>query len=134
MSIKIVLVDDDKVNIKYLERFLTGNMFFVSIAYDGQTGLELVESMKPHILITDLVLPRMDGVNLCKRVKQDPGLMQTKVILMSAIYMGSSLNPVARECGADDYIGKPIRSTELLEKIYRLQGKIDGFGGKEKPS
>ena len=133
MNIKIVLVDDDKVNLRFLEHFLTGNLFSVFIAHDGQTALELVESVKPHILITDLVLPRMDGLNLCKRIKQDPDLKQTKVILMSAVYMGSALSPAARECGADGYVNKPIRTTELLEKIYKLQGEIDGSGGTKKP-
>jgi DNA-binding response OmpR family regulator len=131
--IKIVLADDDKVTLRFLEHFLTGNMFSVSIAHDGQSALDLVQNLKPDILISDLVLPRIDGLNLCKRVKEEPGLKQTKIILMSAVYMGSALGPAARECGADSYVNKPIRTTELLEKIYKLQGETEDTEGTKKP-
>jgi CheY-like chemotaxis protein len=133
MNTKIVLVDDDKVTLRFLEHFLTGNLFSVSTAHDGQRALELVRSLRPDILISDLVLPSIDGLNLCKRIKQDPELKQTKVILMSAVYMGSALSPAARECGADSHVNKPIRTTELLEKIYTLPGEIDALTGKKPP-
>jgi two-component system alkaline phosphatase synthesis response regulator PhoP len=131
MSIKIVLVDDDKVTLAYLEHFLTGNLFSVHVAQDGQTAWELVQIEKPHILVTDLLLPKIDGIELCKKVKQDPNLSQTRVIITTAVYKESIVRPVVRECGADAYIGKPIRSTELLEKIYSLYAEIEGTGEKE---
>ena len=134
MDIKIVLVDDDKVTLRFLEHFLVGNLFSVQTAQDGETALDLVKREKPLILISDLVLPKIDGVELCKRVKENPDLKRTKVILMSAVYMGSALRPVARDCGADGYVSKPIRSTELLEKIYKLSAEADSPGGKETPS
>lgn len=126
MNRTIVLVDDDKVTLRYLERFLVGNLFSVQIAQDGEAALELLKAEKPSILISDLVLPKIDGVELCKRVKEDPDLKGTHVILMSAVYMGSTLRPVARDCGADAYLSKPIRSTQLLEKIYELLADADG--------
>jgi CheY-like chemotaxis protein len=80
-----------------------------------------------------MVLPRIDGLNLCIRVKEEPGLKKTKIILMSAVYMGSALGPAARECGADSYVNKPIRTTELLEKIYKLQGETEDTERTKKP-
>jgi DNA-binding response OmpR family regulator len=131
---KIVVVDDDRLTRSLLEHVLVDNLFSVYSAQDGQTALDLVKKEKPEILITDLVLPKIDGIELCKKVKQDPDLSQTKVILMTAVYMGSALRPIARDCGADEYIGKPINSTNLLEKIYRLCAQNDGSGEKERPS
>ena len=131
MSIKIVLVDDDKVTLAYLEHFLTGNLFSVHVAQDGQTAWELLQTEKPHILVTDLLLPKIDGIELCKKVKQDPNLSQTRVIITTAVYKESSVRPVVRECGADAYFAKPIRSTELLEKIYDLYAEIEGTGKKD---
>jgi two-component system alkaline phosphatase synthesis response regulator PhoP len=131
MSIKIVLVDDDKVTLAYLEHFLTGNLFSVHVAQDGQTAWELVQREKPHILVTDLLLPKIDGLELCKKVKQDPNLSQTKVIITTAVYKESTVRPVVRESGADAFIGKPVRSTELLEKIYSLYAEIEGTGKKD---
>jgi DNA-binding response OmpR family regulator len=134
MDIKIVLVDDDRVTLRFLEHFLVGNLFSVQTAQDGETALDLVKREKPSILISDLVLPKIDGVELCKRIKQDPDLKRTKVILMSAVYRESALRSVARDCGADGFVGKPIRSTEMLEKIYQLSGEADRPGRKETPS
>lgn len=134
MDIKIVLVDDDKVTLRFLEHFLVDNLFSVQTAQDGEAALELVKREKPSILISDLVLPKIDGVELCKRIKQDPDLKRTKLILMSAVYRESALRSVARDCGADGFVGKPIRSTELLEKIYKLSAEIGGPGGNDTPS
>jgi len=120
MSIKIVVADDDKLTVSLLEHVLTGNLFSVHSASDGLTALDLVWREKPDVLITDLVLPRLDGIELCRRVKEDPATQQTKVIVMTAVYGGTAVRPMARACGADDYIGKPINSTSLLEKLYRL--------------
>jgi DNA-binding response OmpR family regulator len=134
MDIKIVLVDDDKVTLRFLEHLLVDNLFTILTAQDGEAALELVKREKPSILISDLVLPKIDGVELCKRIKQDPDLKRTKVILMSAVYREAALRSVARDCGADGFVGKPIRSTELLEKIYELSTEADSPGGKETPS
>lgn len=134
MDIKIVLVDDDKVTLRFLEHLLVDNLFTILTAQDGEAALELVKREKPSILISDLVLPKIDGVELCKRIKQAPDLKRTKVILMSAVYREAALRSVARDCGADGFVGKPIRSTELLEKIYKLSTEADSPGGKETPS
>jgi len=134
MDIRIVLVDDDKVTLRFLEHLLVGNLFSVQTAEDGEAALELVKREKPSILISDLVLPKIDGVELCKSIKQDPDLKRTKVILMSAVYMESALRSVARDCGADGFVGKPIRSTELLEKIYKLSAEIGSPVGNDTPS
>jgi DNA-binding response OmpR family regulator len=120
MSVKIVVADDDKLTVSLLEHVLTANLFSVYSASDGLTALDLVWREKPDVLITDLVLPRLDGMELCRRIKEDSALQKTKVIVMTAVYGGSAIRPMARECGADDYIGKPINSTGLLEKLYKL--------------
>jgi DNA-binding response OmpR family regulator len=134
MDRKIVLVDDDKVTLRFLEHFLVDNLFSVQTAQDGETALELVKREKPSILISDLVLPKIDGAELCKRIKQDEGLKRTKVILMSATYMGSTLRLAARDSGADGFVCKPIRATDLLERIYKLSAEAESPADKEKPS
>lgn len=134
MDIKIVLVDDDKVTLRFLEHFLVDNLFTVLTAQDGETAWDLVKREKPSILVSDLVLPKIDGVELCKRIKQDADLKRTKVILMSATFMGSTLRLVARDSGADGFVNKPIRSTDLLESIYKLSAEAESPGEKETPS
>jgi two-component system cell cycle response regulator len=132
VSIKIVVADDDKLTISLLEHVLADHLFFVHSAADGMTALDLVIREKPDVLITDLVLPKLDGMELCRRVREDPALKQTKVIIMTAVYGGSTFRPLARDCGADEYIGKPINSTYLLEKLYKLTHGDGGPGKKER--
>jgi DNA-binding response OmpR family regulator len=134
MNGKIVIADDERLTRSLLENVLAKHLFLVFSAQDGQTALELVRKEKPDMLITDLVLPRIDGKELCQIVKLDPGLSRTKVILMTAVYSGSAFRSIARDSGADDYIEKPINSTTLLEKIYRLSAETPNSGENEKPS
>jgi DNA-binding response OmpR family regulator len=122
MSAKIVVADDDKLTVSLLEHVLADHLFTVHSARDGFLALDLVWREKPAVLITDLVLPKLDGMELCRRVKEDPATKATKVIVMTAVYGGSAVRPMAQQCGADDYIGKPLNSTSLLEKIYKLTG------------
>jgi DNA-binding response OmpR family regulator len=128
---KVLLVDDDKVTLRFLEHFLVGNLFFVLTAQDGEAALDLAIKEKPPLVISDFVLPKIDGVELCRRIKRDPDLKETKVILMSAVYQGSHLKSVAPDCVANAYVGKPIRSTELLEKIYQLTSQAGSAAEKE---
>lgn len=134
MNGKIVVADDDRVTLQMLCHVLADNSFYVYSAQDGQAALELVKKEKPDILISDLVLPKLDGVALCKKVKEDPELSRTRVIMMTAVYKGSAFRPLTRDCGADDYIEKPINSTILLEKIYKLCSQSAEPGKKENPS
>jgi len=61
-----------------------------------------------------MLLPKTHGLELCKMIKQDPDLIQTKVILMTAVYKGTAFKFEAKECGADFFIEKPIDTNELL--------------------
>jgi DNA-binding response OmpR family regulator len=131
---RILLVDDDKVTLRFLEHFLIDNHFFVLTAQDGEAALNIAKQEKPWLVISDFVLPKVDGIELCRRIKENPDLKETKVILMSAVYQGSHLKAVAASCGADAFVIKPIRSTELLEKIYKLSVEASTMGKKEDPS
>jgi two-component system cell cycle response regulator len=128
---KILLVDDDTVTLRFLEHLLVDHHFFVLTAQDGEAALDLAIKEKPWLVIIDFILPKIDGGELCRRIKQDPDLKRTKVILMSAVYQGSHLKSVGGDCGADAFVGKPIRSTELLEKIYKLSTEADSPEKKE---
>ncbi len=133
MGGKIVVADDDRVTLQLLYHVLVDNSFYVYSAQDGQAALDLVKNFLPDILISDLVLPKLDGMELCKKVKQDPDLSGTKVIMMTAVYKGSAFRPLTRDCGADAYIEKPINATSLLEKIYKLLAETAPDIKKENP-
>ncbi|MCK4496369.1 MAG: response regulator [Candidatus Aminicenantes bacterium] len=123
MSKKIVVIDDDRITLTMLEMVFSRHGFQVFSAQDGAEGYELVQKEKPDILISDMLLPKIHGTELCKKIKETPELKQTKVILMTAVYKGPSFRFEARDCGADDFIEKPLDMKDLLSRIDKFLKK-----------
>lgn len=119
MAGKIVVIDDDKVTRKLLSEILSRNGYEVHVASDGQEGLALVKWEQPDLVLTDLLIPLVDGIGVCQQIKDEPELNRTKVIVMSALK-----NPVmvreARAAGADDFLDKPIKTEAMLELLRKL--------------
>jgi len=120
MATKIVIVDDDRVTLAVIEKALILAGFWIYSAKDGAEGLELVKREKPDILISDMLLPKIHGVDLCKIVKESPELKATLVILMSAVYKKITSKDLIMESGADDFIGKPVYLDDLKDRINKL--------------
>jgi len=120
---KIVVIDDDRITLTMLEMVFSRHGFQVFSAQDGAEGYELVQKEKPDILISDMLLPKIHGTELCKKIKETPELKQTKVILMTAVYKGPSFRFEARDCGADDFIEKPLDMKDLLSRIDKFLKK-----------
>lgn len=120
MATKIVLVDDDRVTLAVIEKALILDGFWVYSAQDGEEGLELVKREKPDILLSDMLMPKIHGADLCKKVKESQELKHTRVILMSAVYKKITYRDIIRESGADDFIGKPVDLPDLKDRINKL--------------
>ena len=124
MNKKIVVVEDDAVLLQTLERMLSKSDFQVFCAPDGEAGFELVKSEKPDIVISDMLLPKLHGLELCKKVKETPALRKVKVILMTAVYKGMRIKKELRDAMADDFLEKPINAAELMIRVYKLYEEI----------
>ncbi len=120
MATKIAIVDDDRVTLAVIEKALILDGFWVYSAQDGEEGLELVKREKPDILISDMLMPKIHGVDLCKKVKESHELKHTRVILMSAVYKKIAYKDLIRESGADDFMEKPVDLNTLKDKINKL--------------
>lgn len=120
MGNKIVLVDDDRVTLTMLEKILKVNGFEVFTAQDGEEGYELIQKEKPDVLISDMLIPKIHGLDLCQKVKENPELRETKVILMTAVYKGMPFQADIKDCGADDYVEKPVDTQDLVERIEKI--------------
>jgi len=119
---KIILVDDDRVTLTMLQMILLKQGFEVITAENGQAGLKLVQKLHPDILITDMLIPKIDGLSLCKKIKESPELAKTKVIVMTAVYKGIPFRHEAQESGAEAFVEKPVDTKELMAKIKALLG------------
>ena len=115
--IKIVVIDDDRVTLTMLETFLKKQGFQVAAAQDGETGFALVQHERPDIVITDMLIPKVHGIDLCQKIKSDDGLKHTAVILMTAVYKGLAFKQDVNEAGADFCIEKPLDMAKILELV-----------------
>jgi DNA-binding response OmpR family regulator len=114
---KILVIDDDESLRDTIGVMLERENFLPILAADGKSGLEKAVSLKPQLMLVDLRLPEMSGVEVCKRLRADR--IQTPIIVLSAI--GDEVDKVLLlEVGADDYIVKPFGTRELLARIRAL--------------
>jgi DNA-binding response OmpR family regulator len=113
----ILVIDDDESVRETIGVMLEREKFIPIMASDGKTGFEKAITLKPQLLLVDLRLPEMSGVEVCKQLRADR--IQTPIIVLSAI--GEEIDKVLLlEMGADDYIVKPFGTRELLARIRAL--------------
>jgi DNA-binding response OmpR family regulator len=120
MNRKIVVIDDDPVTREILDKMLSKDNFEVFLAKDGKSGHELVLKEKPDLVLLDLLLPKIHGLDVCCKIKDDPNLKKIKVILMTSAYKSPAFRQEISLTGADDFIEKPLDTIELMKKVYRL--------------
>lgn len=113
---KTVLIVDDEIEIvELISMVIEDAGIRVLAAYDGEEALELVRAHHPDLVLTDIMMPRLDGRQLCQMVKDDPATSTTIVILMSAVHR---VDPM--QCGADELIRKPFDITSVTNTVNRF--------------
>ena len=116
---KILLVEDNEMNRDMLSRRLVRNGHDVSIAIDGQQGVDMALSERPDIILMDMSLPVIDGWEATRRIKANDATRRVPVIALTAHAMAGDREK-AMEVGCDDYDTKPVEMARLLEKIAAL--------------
>lgn len=112
----ILLVEDDTIIQELVKFNLEREGYEVLIADNGRTGLDMVKKIKPDLLLLDLMLPELDGYQICKILRADEATADLPVIILSA--RGEEVDKViGLELGADDYVTKPFSTRELLARI-----------------
>ncbi|MCG8615903.1 MAG: response regulator [Desulfobacterales bacterium] len=112
----ILIVDDNLKNLQFLGALLKKNGYEVGIAEDGFKAIAFLEDTKPDLILLDIMMPGMDGYEVCQKIKQDPFTMSIPVIFLTAKSENDDLIK-AFESGCVDYIKKPFNSLELLARV-----------------
>ena len=118
-DIRILIVEDSPTQAEKLRYILERNGYIVLTAGNGRQALDLMQMSRPSVVISDILMPEMDGFQFCKRVKEDEKLSGTPIILLTAL---SDPQDVLRglECGADNFITKPYDENYLLTRIHHV--------------
>jgi DNA-binding response OmpR family regulator len=115
----VLVIDDDPVIVKLLRVNFELEGFNVISAGDGREGVEMVRAERPDVVISDIMMPTMNGLELVSILKSDPSTADLPVLLLSA---KAQMADVQRgyELGADDYVTKPFAPIELIDKVTAL--------------
>ena len=121
---KILLVDDDADFVEAIKIILENKSYDVAVAHDGKEGLRKVETEQPNLIILDVMMPEIDGYEVCAKLKADPKYRHIPILLLTAVGEAIPTSKYTKEMGmrteADDYIPKPVEPIKLVERVENL--------------
>lgn len=119
MSGRVLVVDDILANVKLLEAKLSAEYFDVLTALNGPDALEIIEKEQPDIVLLDVMMPGMDGFEVCGKIKSNPSTMHIPVVMVTALDQPSD-RVAGIEAGADDFLTKPVNDVGLMARVRSL--------------
>jgi two-component system sensor histidine kinase/response regulator len=118
-EIEILIVEDSPTQAERLRRLIQSMRYNARVAPNGRLALEAIRERKPHLVLSDIVMPEMDGYTLCRAIKTDPELRDIPVILVTSLMDPKDIIR-GIECGADNFIRKPYAEDYLLNRIGHM--------------
>jgi two-component system, cell cycle response regulator len=119
MTGRVLVVDDLDINVKLLEAKLSAEYFDVLTAFNGRTALEIAEAELPDVILLDVMMPHMDGFEVCRRLKSNPRTADLPVVMVTAL--SDAANRLrGLQAGADDFLTKPVADIALFSRVRSL--------------
>jgi len=116
---KILIADDNLPNVELLEAYLGDMECEIAIAADGRETLDKVAEFHPHLILLDIMMPKLSGFEVCKQLKQDPATNQIMILMVTALNeLGDIERAVASGC--DDFLSKPVNKLELVKRVENM--------------
>lgn len=123
MAYRILVIDDEEDILEFIKYNLQRDGYEVYTAQNGAIGLERALEVRPHLILLDMMMPVLDGIETCKAIRQSPVLKNVMVVFLSAV--GSEETQLqGYDAGADDYINKPIKMNILRSRVQAILKRI----------
>ena len=116
---RILIADDNPQGAELLEAYLSDTAYELRIASDGEQTLKEVAAWKPDLILLDIMMPRISGFEVCKRLRADPATRDIAVLMITALDQPADIDR-AVEAGTDEFVSKPINKTDLLLRVRAL--------------
>src|SRR5437588_10665337 len=118
---RILIADDNPQGVELLEAYLADSGYELRTAADGDETLREVAAWQPDLILLDIMMPRISGFEVCKRLRADPATQDIAVLMVTALDQPGDVER-AVEAGTDDFLSKPINKSELLLRVRALLG------------
>ena len=115
----VLVVEDDPVILRLLEVNFDLEGFSVLVAQDGAEGIEVAQAKRPDVIVSDIMMPKVSGLELVETLKADPTTASIPIILLSAKAQSGDLK-LGMDSGADDYVTKPFEPLDLIDRVNAL--------------
>jgi len=116
---KILIADDNPTNVELLEVYLSDVGCRTAVAVDGRDTLEKVAQFQPDLILLDIMMPKLSGFEVCKKLKEDPATRDIMILMVTALNeLGDIERAVAAGC--DDFLSKPVNKLELLKRVENM--------------
>ncbi len=116
---RILIADDNQPNVELLEAFLADFDCEIAVAVDGRDTLDKVAQFHPDLILLDVMMPKLSGFEVCKKIKQDPATRGIMVLMVTAL---NELGDIERavDSGTDDFLSKPVNKVELIKRVENM--------------
>ena len=116
---RVLIADDNLTNVELLEAYLSETDCEIAVATDGRETLDKVARFHPHLILLDIMMPKLSGFEVCKQVKQDPATKAVMILMVTALNEQGDIER-AVAAGCDDFLSKPINKLELLKRVQNM--------------
>ena len=116
---KILIADDNATNVELLEAFLADLDCEIQVAVDGRDTLDKVDSFEPDLILLDIMMPKLSGFEVCKKIKGDPRTRQIMVLMVTALNEQGDIERAVK-AGCNDFLSKPVNKLELVTRVKNM--------------
>jgi two-component system cell cycle response regulator len=116
---RVLVVDDNPQNTELVQAYLESLPVQIATAVDGLDAMAQAERFRPDLILLDVMMPKMSGFEVCQKIKKNPDLRDTVIIMVTALHEVGDFER-AVECGCDDFLTKPVNKLELVTRVRSL--------------